>query len=318
MFGASLDIWFSIANDMSFKPITAPVACSTQAVLFYRPFQGQNVAGYVPAGTATDLTVPLSSSESVVISGHLDHLGVRNGSVYAGTTCAVKARVIWLCGDVRLMCVAARAGYLDNASGASMTLSVARAFARYVSSAGQVLARSVVFLCPTAEESGLLGSQYYVQQPPVQLPLAGIRASINFDVGNAWGLTTDMTVLGQSKSSLGDLICQLAPQLNITCSPDAAPSQGLFFRSDHFSFARAGVPGVWINTGSSFIGQPPDYYQRVVQGQYYFSRYHQPSDVYDPAYTYDGMVQQMQLGAAAAYALSADTSITPQCYGQCW
>eukprot|EP01137_Pigoraptor_chileana_P002598 Opistho-2@41666 len=264
---ARLMPFFSAADSPSFSPIALPL---TQAVAF-------NVSRRVFNGTNVVAALVGSSPEAVVFSGHLDHLGTRSGAIYTGA--------------------------IDNASGAAMVLALARAFA----SSADSLNRTVVFLFPTGEEAGLLGSDFYAGHPTavgghVLTPIA----SINFDIGNVWGRTGDVSVLGQGKSDLADIIDTFgaAPE-KLRVSPDPAPSTGLFFRSDHFSFARRGIPGVWLYLGRDFVGKPSDFYDDTIQQGYFGAVYHTPLDTYDASWDLTGMIQQLRVayrcGSATQY-----------------
>lgn len=269
---SSLSDWFAAANRQTFRPLNLGIDVATQMKFRNRNFDGTNVVGVLPGANA---------SQAVVISGHLDHLGIKNGTIYPGA--------------------------IDNASGASLVLSVAHAF----NGLDHQMERSLVFLFPTAEESGLLGSAYFVENPSVD---SQFLACINFDIGNAWGLTQDISLLGGNKSSLASVFAQATKWENMFISPDPDPAAGFFFRSDHFSFAKKGVPGVWVYLGSHFVGQDPDYYQRVVKDGYFNHKYHSPWDSFNATIAHDlgGMIQQARLAMRAAFSI-ADSTYTPVC-----
>eukprot|EP01097_Dermamoeba_algensis_P008881 TRINITY_DN609_c0_g2_i4.p1 TRINITY_DN609_c0_g2~~TRINITY_DN609_c0_g2_i4.p1 ORF type:complete len:198 (+),score=58.10 TRINITY_DN609_c0_g2_i4:551-1144(+) len=191
-------------------------------------------------------------------------------------------------------------------------LALAECFAK----AALSLNRTLLFLFPTAEESGLLGSAYYANHPFISMN--NTISVINFDIANLWGATRDISILGQSYSELGSVFEVYGKENNMSLSPDPFPSAGFFFRSDHLSFAKLGVPGVWVFCGKSFIGQPPDFFQKVIVEGYYNKCYHQPCDSLDAKFLYEGAIQQAQVSAAVAYGLLA-TSYTPSClnHGKC-
>ena len=141
--------------------------------------------------------------------------------------------------------------------------------------------RSLVFLVPTGEESMLLGSSFYTASSHPVVPTNATVAAVNFDIGNAFGATEDVVILGSEKSELGKVFSQQGAVQNLTLSPDPAPTQGFFFRSDHFSFAKQGVPAVWVYIGVKFVGQDADYYDRVVQQGYFSQHYHQVCVAFD-------------------------------------
>jgi len=215
------------------------------------------------------------SNEAVLITGHYDHFGigtaVNGDSIYNGAE--------------------------DNASGTAAVLAAAEAFAR----SGVRTARSMVFVGFTAEESGLLGSQALVAKPTI--PLSRIAAILNLDVMNLYGRTRDVSALGLDQSSLGPVFrgAAAAENLQVSINKDAL-LHGSYFRSDHFPFARAGVPGTSIQNGEQYIGKPKDYGHEK-KAEYTEKRYHQPSDEILPWFTYDGAVQQLRVILRTAVAV---------------
>jgi Zn-dependent M28 family amino/carboxypeptidase len=207
------------------------------------------------------------ASEAVLIGGHYDHFGISapvNGdSIYNGAE--------------------------DNASGTAAVLTAAEAFAR----SGVRTGRSIVFIGFTAEEAGLLGSQALVAKPTI--PLSRVAAILNLDVMNLYGQTRDVSALGLDQSSLGGVFerAAAAEGLKVSVNQDAL-LRGSYFRSDHFPFAKAGVPGTSIENGEQYVGQPGDY-GRKKQEEYTEKRYHQPSDEVLPSFKYDGAVQQLHV-----------------------
>jgi len=168
--------------------------------------------------------------------------------------------------------------------------------------------RTCMFLFVTAEERGLLGSRWYVEHPVV--PLEKTLCDINLDSMNALGVTTDITPLGAERSTLGKFIQDVAKENNVTVSPDSRPEQGSFYRSDHFPFAKAGVPAVSFNPGSKFVGHSDKWGEEQFQ-DYNQHRYHQPSDEYSPNWNFGGMVQQARLAFWTGVRV-ANATDTPQ------
>jgi Zn-dependent M28 family amino/carboxypeptidase len=205
--------------------------------------------------------------EAVLIGGHYDHFGigapVDGDSIYNGAE--------------------------DNASGTAGVLAAAEAFVR----SGVHASRSLVFVGFAAEESGLLGSQALATTPP--FPLRDMAAILNLDVLNLYGRTRDFSALGLDQSSLGRVMSQAAAAegLKVTMNEDAL-IRGAFFRSDHFSLARAGVPGTSLESGSDFVGKPAGW-GKEQQDLYVAKRYHQPSDEILPWFTYGGAMQQLRV-----------------------
>jgi Zn-dependent M28 family amino/carboxypeptidase len=214
--------------------------------------------------------------EAVLIGGHYDHFGigapVDGDSIYNGAQ--------------------------DNASGTAGVLATAEAFFR----SGVRTSRSLVFVGFAAEESGLLGSQALATRPP--FPLRDMAAILNLDVLNLYGRTRDFSALGLDQSSLGRAIGQAAAAegLKVTTNEEAL-IRGAFFRSDHFSLARAGVPGTSLESGSDFVGKPAGW-GKEQQDLYIAKRYHQPSDEILPWFTYDGAMQQLRVTIRTAVLVS--------------
>jgi Zn-dependent M28 family amino/carboxypeptidase len=205
--------------------------------------------------------------EAVLIGGHYDHFGigapVNGDSIYNGAE--------------------------DNASGTAGVLAAAEAFVRSGVRAG----RSMVFVGFAAEESGLLGSQALAATPP--FPLRDMAAILNLDVLNMYGRTRDFSALGLEQSSLGAAMTRAAAAegLKVTANQEAL-IRGAYFRSDHFSLARAGVPGVSLESGSDFVGRPAGWGAEQ-RDKYTAERYHQPSDEVQPWFNYDGALQQLRV-----------------------
>jgi len=222
------------------------------------------------------------ASQVVLIGGHYDHFGigapVGGDSIYNGAE--------------------------DNASGTAAVLAAAEAFVR----SGVRPGRSLVFAGFTAEESGLLGSQALVARPPI--PLSRIAAILNLDVMNLHGRTSDVSAVGLDQSNLSATFerAARAEGLKVSVSREAL-LHGAFFRSDHFPFARAGVPGLSIQNGQHYVGKPADFAEKL-QNEYTEKRYHQPSDEVLPSFTYDGAAQQLRVIVRTAVAV-ADAPAQP-------
>ncbi len=216
-----------------------------------------------------------SAREVVVIGGHYDHFGigapVDGDSIYNGAQ--------------------------DNASGTAGVLSIAQAFVR----SGVRTNRSILFAAFAAEESGLLGSEALVARPP--MPTRDMAAILNVDGTNLYGRTRDVSALGMDQSSLGQAFTTAARAegLIVTNNVDGL-IRGAFFRSDHFPFAKAGIPGLSLETGSDFVGQPAKY-GKEKEDEYVAKRYHQPSDEILPWFTVDGVLQQLRVIVRTAVAV---------------
>jgi Zn-dependent M28 family amino/carboxypeptidase len=190
-------------------------------------------------------------------------------------------------------------GALDNATGVAGVLELAEAFMRLATPPR----RSILFLLVTAEEQGLLGSRYYAENP--LYPLEATLANINMDGLNVYGRTRDITVVGYGNSTLEDLLIAAAVQQGRTVKPETEPEKGYYYRSDHFEFAKRGVPALYTGEGTEVIGKPAGYAEERMQ-DYLKNRYHQPSDEILPEWTLDGAVSDLWLffrvGLSVVYA----------------
>jgi Zn-dependent M28 family amino/carboxypeptidase len=218
---------------------------------------------------------PALRNEFVVYSAHWDHLGisdpVQGDKIYNGA--------------------------LDNASGVASILEMARAFTQ-VQPAPK---RSILFLFVTAEEQGLVGSQHYAVTPVY--PLEKTLANINVDGVNQWGRTKDVTVIGLGASDLDDYLRDAAAEQSRTLRADPEPEKGFYYRSDHFNFAKQGVPALYTDTGVEFINKPPEYSQQK-RDEYTKRDYHQPSDEIKPDWDLSGAVEDTALLLAVGYRVA--------------
>jgi Zn-dependent M28 family amino/carboxypeptidase len=244
------------ADTRAFRPVGTGITVDMSFANSVAHMSANNVVGVIRGSDAK------LASQYVVYSAHHDHLGigpaVNGDSIYNGA--------------------------YDNASGVAAILAVAHAAAR----APAKPKRSQLFAFVTAEESGLLGSQYFGEHPPV--PARDIVADLNVDEANPEGLVRDVNVMGDSKSSLGPSLAAMLKPDGIRISPDAQPQAGHFYRSDHFSFARVGIPAVTISAGTDFVGKPAGW-GKAHEEEYTSKHYHQPSDEYDPKWPFTGTAQ---------------------------
>jgi Zn-dependent M28 family amino/carboxypeptidase len=209
---------------------------------------------------------PELKNEYIVYTAHWDHLGV----------------------DPTLEGDQIFNGAVDNATGTAGLIEVARAFR----SLPTPPARSILFLAVTAEERGLLGAKHYAQNP--LYPLERTLANINMDAMNQWGRTRDVVVVGSGNSTLEDVLAVAAAAQSRVVEDDPEPEKGFFYRSDHFEFAKMGVPALYIDSGIDFIGQPAGYGERK-RREYTENDYHQPSDEVKPDWDLSGLVEDLQL-----------------------
>lgn len=276
MAGTTLGDWFEQAASREFQPQELPVTASASMSFTTRTFEGTNVLGKIEGTRRAD--------EAIVYTAHHDHLGKDDELIAAGQDGIYN-------------------GAIDNASGVSMMLTIAKAFM-----AGDAPARSVYFATLSAEESGLLGSNHYALYPVV--PLARTIANINVDSGNLYGATEDIVGIGAERSDMLELLRRSAEAEGMTVSMDPNPNAGGFFRSDQLAFARGGVPAVFIRTGSRFVGQPDDYAEQI-EREYRSNRYHQPADELSEGMPFSGLVQQSRIAFRLGNML-ATSSLRPE------
>ncbi len=217
--------------------------------------------------------------ELVIYTAHWDHLGT----------------------DPSLGADSIYNGALDNASGTSGLMEVAGAF----TALRNVPARSVLFMAVTAEEQGLLGTAYYASHPVY--PLDATVATINMDGLNIWGPTSDITVVGYGMSELDDVLQLAAAAAGRALAPDPEPEKGSYFRSDHFEFAKRGVPSLYPDAGVQDIEHGEEW-ARERRKEYTRDHYHKPSDEFDPAWNLDGAVEDLRLMFAVGHALATGES----------
>ena len=161
--------------------------------------------------------------------------------------------------------------------------------------------RSILFLSVTGEEQGLLGSQYYAVTPIY--PLAKTAANINMDELNQWGPTSDLTVIGLGNSELDDYARAAAAEQKRTLKPDAEPEKGFYYRSDHFNFAKVGVPAFDPEAGTDYIGKPVGF-GMALRDSFTMNDYHKPSDEIKPGWNMSGAVQDLDLSLTMGYRIA--------------
>jgi Zn-dependent M28 family amino/carboxypeptidase len=215
---------------------------------------------------------PQLRNEYVVYSAHWDHLGVgapdKNGdTIYNGA--------------------------VDNASGVASVLAIAETIARMPPA--ERPKRSSLFLFPTAEEQGLLGAEWYSKHPLV--PLEKTAANVNLDSMNVLGPTQDFVPLGAERSTLKAVVEAVARDMGLRVSPDARPEQGSFYRSDHFPFAKVGVPSISLKEGDDYVGHSKEWGEQQFRA-YNNAHYHQPSDEMSDSWDYRGMIQEAEIALA--------------------
>jgi Zn-dependent M28 family amino/carboxypeptidase len=269
MGGQDFDALKKQAITREFKPVPLNLKASMAIRNTMRTLDSRNVLGKVEGSD------PRLRDEYVIYTAHWDHLGVG---------APVKGDRIYN-------------GALDNASGVAQLLELARGFTQVEPKPK----RSILFLMVTAEEQGLLGSQYYSVTPVY--PLAKTVANINVDGINQWGRTRDITVIGMGASDLDDYLRDAAKEQGRELRPDPESEKGFYYRSDHFNFAKQGVPALYIDTGEEFIGKPAGYSQ-TKRDEYTNVDYHQPSDEVKPDWDLSGALEDSQLLFLVGYRVA--------------
>ncbi|MBD8487462.1 M28 family peptidase [Echinicola sp. CAU 1574] len=192
-------------------------------------------------------------------------------------------------------------GALDNASGTAALLEIAEAFAF-----GQEPERTVVFLAVTAEEQGLLGAAYYTEHPVY--PILQTIANINMDGINPYGKMKDIVVVGKGQSDLEDVLAREAEKQGRYTSEEPTPSAGYYFRSDHFNFAKKGIPALYTGTGIDHVEKGKEF-GKSLQDEYRAKYYHKPSDEFDTTrWNLDGAVEDVELLYRVGRAVVAEES----------
>ena len=255
--GADLAALRAAAGRRGFTPVPLPLKATVELESGLRRFEASNVAGRI-AGTD-----PSRAEEAVLFGAHVDHLGIgtpdaRGDAIYNGA--------------------------VDDASGVACLLEVARTLA-----AGGGLPRSVLFLGFTAEEQGLKGSGWYASHPLV--PPGRSAALVNLDGAKPWGEVEDFTLMGADRSpELARIAAETARDLRFRQVPDAHPEKGYFYRSDHFSLARVGVPCINLESGHTLRGKPPEA-GAALEASYRDTRYHRPADQVDASWDFGALAQ---------------------------
>jgi Zn-dependent M28 family amino/carboxypeptidase len=193
-------------------------------------------------------------------------------------------------------------GAMDNASGVGMLLAIGEAFRALP----EPPRRSIMLLFAAAEEQGLIGSQYFAEHPPV--PPGKMAANLNFDSGNIWGETRDITFIGFGRSTLDAVALDVAAFQGREVKGDQFPDRGYYYRSDQFNFAKIGVPAFYFDGGTDFVGRPAGWGAEQVE-RYEAVSYHQPSDELTAEWNFDGMVQDAQFGFLAGLLVANDDAL---------
>jgi Zn-dependent M28 family amino/carboxypeptidase len=263
--GQDFDALKTQAATREFKPVALGTTASMTIHNTLRRLESRNVMGKID-GADMD-----HRDEYVVYTAHWDHLGKSARGIFHGA--------------------------VDNASGTASLIEIARAFQK----TSPPPRRSILFVSVTAEEQGLLGSEYYSVMPVY--PLSKTLANINMDGINVHGRTKDITLIGYGASDLDDYARAAANEQNRVVRPDAEPEKGGYYRSDHFNFAKHGVPALDPDEGIDYVGKPPGYSQKV-RDDYTNNRYHAPEDVITPEWDLSGAAEDLKLFLAVGYRVA--------------
>lgn len=264
MAGQDLDQLRASAENKDFRPVNLGLKVSAQLKSLVRKASTGNVLGLLPGSD------PELKKQWIVFTAHHDHIGMQEKR-------DDKSDFIYN-------------GAIDNASGVATMLSIARAFANLPES--ERPKRSILFAAVGAEEQGLLGSEFLALNPPV--PVGRLAAVVNIDGINILGRTKDVVAIGKGKSNLDNIVTRLAQWQNRVVVPDQFPDKGYYYRSDQFSLAKVGVPGVYLGTGIHVIGKPDGWGTQKMR-EWTENTYHQVSDEYREDWDLSGAVEDGRL-----------------------
>ena len=267
MAGLNVDDLRRQAASRDFTPVKMNLTASIDLNSEVKRVEAPNVVAVIPGRD------PKLRDEYVVITAHWDHLGIGTPNKQGDTIYN---------------------GALDNSTGIASVLEIARVITQLP--AAEKPRRSILFLMTTAEEQGLIGAEWYTRHPLV--PIGKTAANVNLDSMNILGPTANFVPLGAERSSLKAVVDAVARERGLRVSPDPRPEQGSFYRSDHFPFAKAGVPSISLKEGDEYIGHPKEWGAKKFQ-EYNQAHYHQPSDEFrESEWNFKGMIQEADFAMA--------------------
>jgi len=272
--GLNIDKLMQDARSRDFHPVALPVRLKARMVSKVRPFTSNNVLGILPGRDAK------LRDEAVMYTAHYDHLGIRpdmpGDNIYNGAD--------------------------DNATGCGIVLELARVF----SESAQKPRRSILFASVTAEEQGLLGSEYLGKHPPI--PADRISLDLNFDDLPPLGAPEEVEVSGAERTDFYPTVEALAKDFRLAIRPDSRPEAGHYYRSDHFSLARVGIPSFSVSEGMKFKGHDLAWGMKQAE-DYTEHRYHQPSDEYSPSMDFTADAAMARFGFALGWAAAEQSKL---------
>jgi Zn-dependent M28 family amino/carboxypeptidase len=264
--GMNLEKMMQDAQGRNFHPVSMGAALKAHMVSKLRNFESQNVVAMLPGADRK------MSDEAVIYTAHYDHFGIRpempGDNIFNGAD--------------------------DNATGCGILLELARAYG----AAAQRPRRSILFAAVTAEEQGLLGSEYLGKHPPI--PAGKIALDLNYDDVKPLGAPEEVEVSGAERTSFYPSVEATAKEFRLAIRPDARPEAGHFYRSDHFSLARVGIPSFSINEGMKYKGHT-EAWGLDQERDYVEKHYHQPSDEYHPEMDFVGDSAMARFGFALGW-----------------
>ena len=264
------------ARSRDFHPVPLPARLQARLISKVRPFASNNVVARLPGSN------PRLKDQAILYTAHYDHLGIvpdqPGDNIYNGSN--------------------------DNATGCGILLEIARAY----SAAAQKPPRSIIFASVTAEEKGLLGSEYLGKHPPI--PAAKISLDLNYDDVPPLGSPEETEVSGSERTTFYPMVRSTAQDFRLTIRPDARPEAGHYYRSDHFSLARVGIPSFSINEGMKYKGHDNEWGLKQAE-DYTAKRYHQPTDEYRSDMDFTGDAAMARFG----FALGWKAASLPQAVG---
>jgi len=269
--GMNLEKMMAAARSRDFKPVSLGVRLQAHMASKIRPFESNNVIAVLPGADR-------KNNEAVLYTAHYDHLGIRpdmpGDNIYNGA--------------------------MDNGTGCGILLEIARAYAESVGKPR----RSIIFASVTAEEQGLLGSEYLGKHPPI--PAARVALDLNYDDVKPLGAPEEVEVSGAERTDFYAVVQTTASEFRFTIRPDARPEAGHYYRSDHFSLARVGIPAFSINEGMKFKHHD-EAWGLAQDADYTKNRYHQPSDEYRPGMDYTSDAAMARFGLALGWEAASQS-----------
>jgi len=276
--GSDLDKLYQQAQSRDFRPVELPVKLKAHVASELHPFVSRNVVAKIEGHDEK------RKDEAILYTAHYDHLGINP---------ALKGDNIYN-------------GAVDNATGCGIVLELARVAASNAASEAQVPERSVYFAVVTAEEQGLLGSEYFGKHPPV--PAGKISLDLNFDALPPIGVPEEVQVSGAERTTFYPAVESVAKSSGLAIRPDSRPEAGHYYRSDHFSLARVGIPSFSVSEGQKFKGHVAAWGEAQAQ-DYVKNHYHQPSDEYQKNWNFKGLARMAQFGYELGLSAASQTTL---------